>query len=422
MLIGEALQGRYDSILFSEAAVPQSLVRVVNASPDAPALRVFLDDTPLLESISAGETTSDFLPVIARRYTLSITTADAATPDDAANPPLYHAEVNFPINARAELVIVGRLDSMQAGLYPLNTDPVGESQARLTIIHAIPGQGILRPQISSIVRQTQTVDLVETTDAPLRLEIAFGTAMRSLLIQSGAQTIGFLRVDSTGSEEFLFESEELLLVEGFSYSLIVAGRRGENSILLSTPIQVETLEEQREAFVLERSQVRFINILRDSQPITIYVNDELLIENLTARSTSPLEPFPLKRDVPVEVRDASGGVLVETTKFMDDDEALTFLVYGAPGAVDVAALGLEFLEIPNGMARARFFNGMYRTGDITMSYTPVLEKIDDPLTNPDEEADAPPPQNYDIGDTIPYGEGASVDIQEGSFLFNFYNR
>ncbi|HLA41970.1 MAG TPA: DUF4397 domain-containing protein, partial [Aggregatilineales bacterium] len=175
MLIGEALQGRYDSILFSEAAVPQSLVRVVNASPDAPALRVFLDDTPLLESISAGETTSDFLPVIARRYTLSITTADAATPDDAANPPLYQAEVNFPINARAELVIVGRLDSMQAGLYPLNTDPVGESQARLTIIHAIPGQGILRTQISSIVRQTQTVDLVETTDAPLRLEIAFGT-------------------------------------------------------------------------------------------------------------------------------------------------------------------------------------------------------------------------------------------------------
>src|SRR5690606_18516668 len=39
MWIGEALQGRYDSILFSEAVTPQTEIRVVNMVQDAPALR-----------------------------------------------------------------------------------------------------------------------------------------------------------------------------------------------------------------------------------------------------------------------------------------------------------------------------------------------------------------------------------------------
>src|SRR6476619_3635042 len=85
-------------------AAGSGFVRVVHASPDAPAVDIYLDGTPAIKALAFGAAT-DFIPLPAKSYKVDIRPAGA----DAASKPVYTTNVVLPNGASATVVALGLL-------------------------------------------------------------------------------------------------------------------------------------------------------------------------------------------------------------------------------------------------------------------------------------------------------------------------
>jgi hypothetical protein len=111
-------------------------VRVIHASPDAPAVDVYVDGARAVANLAFTQA-SGFLSVPAGARKVAIRPAGAA----ANSAPVFETELNVPSGISAEVVALGKLASnFQLGVFPIDRNPLN-GRARVYVIHAAPTTG-----------------------------------------------------------------------------------------------------------------------------------------------------------------------------------------------------------------------------------------------------------------------------------------
>ncbi|KGX91425.1 DUF4397 domain-containing protein [Pontibacillus marinus] len=107
----------------------QSFVRAFHASPNAPAVDIYVNDQKLLENVQYKQT-SDYIPVMPGSYRIKITPA-------GQSQAVLTQDVEVPSNAAITLAAAGNVEDLTLVPYQDDRTPVQE-KAKARFIHLSP--------------------------------------------------------------------------------------------------------------------------------------------------------------------------------------------------------------------------------------------------------------------------------------------
>lgn len=193
------------------AAVPtasaqtMNMVRVMHASPDAPAVDIYVDGNAVLRDVPFFAY-SNYLSLPDGTYSIAVTPAGAPVEDAVLSGPL---EVRGGYTGT--LAAVGFLDDIEAVLYEDNNAPVPAGKARVRVIHASPNA----PAVDVKLAGTSTVVV---QNAPFKA---------SAYVEVDAGTYQF-DISPAGQSAVVFTTPALRFESGWIYTLVATGDLEEN--------------------------------------------------------------------------------------------------------------------------------------------------------------------------------------------------
>jgi hypothetical protein len=193
-------------------------VRVVHASPDAPAVDVYLNDAKAISNL-AYKASSDFAAVPANSYAVKVTAAGGTDAVISATLPL-EAGKSYTV------VAVGQLANIAAQVLVDDTSDLASGKARLRVVHASPN--------------TPAVDVAVTGGPVLINNLAFPNASDNLDVDAGTYNV---EVRPAGTTTAALSAPGLALEAGKYYTVIATGLLSGSPALELLPI-VDTLAAQ----------------------------------------------------------------------------------------------------------------------------------------------------------------------------------
>jgi hypothetical protein len=118
----------------SASAEDMGRVRVVHASPDAPAVEVYADGNMILTNV-AYKASSDYLSVPAGPHNFKVY-ATGANP--ASDTPVINADATVAAGKDYTVVAVGKLADIQPAVFEDNNAAPASGKAHVRVIHASP--------------------------------------------------------------------------------------------------------------------------------------------------------------------------------------------------------------------------------------------------------------------------------------------
>lgn len=193
-------------------------VRVVHASPDAPAVDVFVDGTAALTNV-AFFTASDYLDVPAGAHTLAVAPAGAGV---AA--AVITADVTLQAGTAYTVAAVGKLAEIKAQVYNDNLAAPAAGKAHVRVIHASPDAPAVAVKVAN--------------GATLIDSLAFPNASDYLPVDAGSYN---LQVTPAGASDVVLDLPNTTLTAGTIYDVFATGE------LASIAAEVETFTPQASA-------------------------------------------------------------------------------------------------------------------------------------------------------------------------------
>lgn len=189
----------------SASAQSMNMVRVMHASPDAPAVDIYVDGNAVLRDVPFFAY-SNYLTLPDGTYNIAVTPAGSPVEDAVLAGPL---EVRGGFSGT--LGAVGFLDDIEAVLYEDNTVPVPAGKARVRVIHASPNA----PAVDVKLAGTSTVVV---QNAPFKA---------SAYVEVDAGTYQF-DISPAGQSAVVFTTPPLRFENGWIYTLVATGDLEEN--------------------------------------------------------------------------------------------------------------------------------------------------------------------------------------------------
>ncbi len=185
-------------------------VRVLNASPDSPAVDVYVNDTLLVENLAYGENTIHAALPGGEDRTIKVVPT-GTTLDDAA------IDEGHDLNAGTAytLVVRGNWDDVGLGVAEDDISPLPANQSRLAVIHAAP--------------DSPDFDVVITDGESLFEGVGFEDETDDNVLDSGAYDLQFKDGDTV-----LARLENVVLEPGWSYYLVAIGSTENNTFEVIT--------------------------------------------------------------------------------------------------------------------------------------------------------------------------------------------
>ncbi len=109
-------------------------VRITHASPDAPAVDIWVNGSPAVTNLAFEEST-DLIPLPAGTYEVQVTPTGSTDPDADA---VISANLTLEAGQAYDVVAIGLLANISAGVYPLDLSPLAADNTRIGVIHASP--------------------------------------------------------------------------------------------------------------------------------------------------------------------------------------------------------------------------------------------------------------------------------------------
>jgi hypothetical protein len=187
------------------SAQTMNMVRVMHASPDAPAVDIYVNGSAVLTNVPFFAY-SDYLMLPDGTYNIAVTPAGGSLDEAVLAGPL---EVSG--GYAGTLAAVNFLDNIEAVLYDDNTDPVPAGKTRVRVIHASPNA----PAVDVKLAGTSTVVV---QNAPFKA---------SAYVEVDAGTYQF-DISPTGAADVVFTTPALRFESGWTYTLVATGDLEQN--------------------------------------------------------------------------------------------------------------------------------------------------------------------------------------------------
>jgi hypothetical protein len=182
-------------------------VNIIHASPDAPAVDVYVDGAQALTGLAFGAA-SGWVALPAGEHQVQVT----ATGSDAAEA-VIDATLTLEEGAAYEVAAVGLVAEIQAQIAPANLSMLGEDEARIRVVHASP--------------DAPAVDVAVTGGDVLVPDLAFPETSDYLTVPAGSYD---LEVRVAGTEDVALPLPGVALEAGMVYSVYAVGQVGDGTL------------------------------------------------------------------------------------------------------------------------------------------------------------------------------------------------
>lgn len=186
----------------TQGEASEGFVRAIHASPDAPAVDIYVNKDKVLESVTFKDV-SDYLPLQEGAYNVRIF-------PEGANPKKDEAVIEKNVEVKAgqayTLAAVGPLNQLDLVAVGDALEPV-EGKVKVRAAHFSP--------------DAPAVDIVAAPDTILFENVSFPQVSDYLEVDAGTVN---LEVRPTGSEDTVFQVPNVGLEEGSVYSAFAVGQ------------------------------------------------------------------------------------------------------------------------------------------------------------------------------------------------------
>lgn len=182
-------------------------VRVIHASPDAPAVDIWVNGEVAISDLAFGEAT-DWIALPADSYDVAVAPAGA----DAADAVL-EATLDLEGGVNYNVAAIGFLADISATIFTTDAEGVADGQARVQVVHLSP--------------DTPGVD-VAVAGGPVLIEnLEFPNASGALDVDAGSYD---LEVRPTGTEDVALDLPGVALEAGTVYDVLAIGSLEEGTL------------------------------------------------------------------------------------------------------------------------------------------------------------------------------------------------
>lgn len=192
----------------SPAAMSDAWVRVLHASPDAPAVDVYANGGEILSDVPFG-VISEYLQVPAGSYQIQVFAAGA---DPAADTAVIDATLDFAAGTQTTVAATDKLANITPQVIADAPAPVAD-QAQVRIVH--------------LSADAPAVDVAPDGAEPIVSNLAYPAATDYLTVPAGAYD---LEVRPTGSMDVALQLDPVTLEAGTSYSVFAIGSLADGTL------------------------------------------------------------------------------------------------------------------------------------------------------------------------------------------------
>ena len=192
----------------SVAGVPDPTVRVVHASPDAPAIDILVDGQPLAQGVAFGSA-SEYAALSPGDHQVQVVPTDGGA-------PIIDQTATFDGWTSNILAVVGQLANIQLLTNTVDISEIDAGQARLRVVNAVP--------------DAPAIDMgVSGTDDPMVDGVQFPNPSDYQNVNPGTYD---LDVRNSDSGETLLAAPGIQIEAGQVYDLFALGQAGNGTVQL----------------------------------------------------------------------------------------------------------------------------------------------------------------------------------------------
>jgi hypothetical protein len=346
-----------------------AMVRVIHASPDAPAVDVYVDGAIAIENLAFGEAT-DWIPLPGGEYQVQV-----APTGTSADDAVIDAMLALEGGTYYDVAAVGEVANIAASVTVVDASPVADGMTRVRVIHASP--------------DAPAVDVAVTDGPVLFSDIAFPDASEYAEVDAGTYD---LQVRPTGTEDVALDLPGVALDAGVVYDIFAIGTLADGTLsvlpLATTPEAAVASGE-----MVGEAMVRVVHASPDAPEVDIYLNGELAIEGLAFGTATDLVALP-GGDYQVQVTpagaDASEAV-IDATLTLEAGKAYQVAAVRELINIQAAVVEINLEEVAEGQARIQVVHASPDAPgvDVAVAGGPVLvEDLEFPNASGYLEVDA----------------------------------
>ncbi|MGQ9684557.1 MAG: DUF4397 domain-containing protein [Anaerolineae bacterium] len=176
-------------------------VRILHSSPDAPAVDIYVDDSPAITGLSFGQI-SDFATLPSGRHNVKVYPASAS----GKGQPVIEANVDLMAGQDYTVVAIGKLQDIQPMVLVDTTMAPKGDMAKVRIIHASP--------------DAPSVDIAVPGGPVLFRDVKFKQTTSWMDVKSGSYT---LEVRPAGSTQAVMTVPNFRIEGGNLYTFVALG-------------------------------------------------------------------------------------------------------------------------------------------------------------------------------------------------------
>ena len=314
--------------------VTDPTVRIVHASPDAPAVDILVDGQPVAQNVAFGSAT-EYAPLAPGDHQVQVVPT-------GGGDPVIDQTVTLEGGMAYILAAVGTAANLQLQQQQVDINAVEQGQARFRVVHAVPDA----PAVDVAIAGTQE---------PLVGGIEFQNGSDYQNINPGTYD---LEVRGTDTQEVLAEVPGVRLDPGQVYDIFALGQPGGQNVQI-LPLATQANVPCGQVLGLGDASatcLRIVHAAPDAGPVDVYVSEAPAIQGLEFGGATEFVAAPSGQQ---QIRLVpAGGTLdqavFDTTQDLGSGQAFQVTAAGlAAEGLNVWLSGVDLSPLPENQARVR---------------------------------------------------------------------
>ena len=334
-IVGLAAMAGFGTARAQEDQEPDATLRIVHASPGAPAIDVLIDGQPFATNVAFGAAT-DYAAIPAGDYKVQVVATG-----QAANTAVIDMDLKAESGKAYIFAAAKPLNEIEGKLFEVDLDAVEGGKARARVIHLSPDAG--------------DIDVVVTGGDKLFGGVKFEDASDYEEIDAGT-----LSLDVRGDGDRVLTSASGIDVQpGGTYDIIALGQIADQSLAL-LPLVTNVSRPCATVLGLEAGEedacIRVIHASPGSPAVDVYVNGSPGVQNLAFGTATEFTAIPAGDKVKIQVTATGAAIdtaVIDTEQELKAGQAYDLIAVGPLDEIELKVSEQNLTPLPEGQSRVR---------------------------------------------------------------------